>query len=106
MIPPDHSAGAVLALGDLAFESCILERVVFDLNGEPSLARLRAGPLRNRPALEDAVELETEVVVIVRGEMMLDDEHPFHTGAFGPLARRFPGYAEVALATILSETHG
>ena len=72
---PDHDgAAAVLALGDDAFEAAVLDGVVFDLDGEAALLRVIAGALGDGPALEDAAPGETEVVVEVRGFVLLDDE--------------------------------
>ena len=101
MIPPADGAGAVFALGDFAFEVGVFERMVFDFDREASFAWLGAGSFRNGPALQDAFELEAEIVVIVRGEMMLNDEYPFDARSLGALSRGFPGNAEVPFTAIL-----
>src|SRR5258708_11351012 len=73
MIPEQHRAAAILALGDHPLEIAIVERMVLDMDGEALLAGIEARPPRNRPALEDAVELETEIVMQPRRRTFLDD---------------------------------
>ena len=72
---PDHDgAAAVLAFGDDAFEAAVLHGVVFDLDGEAAVAGVVAGALGDGPGFEHAVPAEAEVVVQVRGGVLLDDE--------------------------------
>jgi NADPH:quinone reductase-like Zn-dependent oxidoreductase len=72
---PDHdAAGAVLALGNLALEPSVVERVVLGLHGEAPVLRAQARLLRDGPALEHAVVLETKVVVQPRRVVALHDE--------------------------------
>ena len=72
---PDHDgAAAVLAFGDDAFEAAVLHGVVFDLHGEAAVAGVVAGALGDGPGFEDAVPAEAEVVVQMRGGVLLDDE--------------------------------
>ena len=72
---PDHDgAAAVLAFGDDAFEAAVLHGVVFDLDGEAAVAGVVAGAFGDGPGFEHAVPAEAEVVVQVRGGVLLDDE--------------------------------
>ena len=73
-VPDLDRAGAVLAFRDLAVERRVLERMVLDVDGEMLLAGLERDALRDRPARERAVPLETEVVVQPAGIVTLDDE--------------------------------
>src|SRR5262249_25142620 len=95
----------VLALRDRPLERSVLERVVLDVDGEPLLRRIEARPLRHRPALEDAVELESEVVVEpARGVLLHAEEEPVRT----PLRDRalgLGGAAQVALLPVDVEGH-
>src|SRR5215207_1839512 len=71
---PDHDgAAAVLAFGDDALEVAIVERMVLGRDGQPLLAGDQARPLRHRPALQHAVELQPEVVMHAPRSMLLDD---------------------------------
>jgi hypothetical protein len=67
-------AGAILAFGDVALEVGVGNRVVLRLDGEPLDRRVGRRLLRDRPALEDAIDLEAQVVVEARGVVLLDDE--------------------------------
>jgi hypothetical protein len=75
-VPQLHRAAAVLALGDGALEIAIVERVVLDLDGQALVVRITRGPARHGPGLEDAVELEAEVVVQAGRVVALDHETP------------------------------
>src|SRR5215217_1610992 len=82
-VPHDHRSGAVARPPDHALEVAVGERVVLDLDGEPLLARIGRRPLRNRPRLQHAVDLEPEVVVQRRRRVLVDDE-----AAHAPARRR------------------
>src|SRR4029079_12488535 len=73
-VPHHDGARAVLALRDHALESRVFERVILGLRAHAPLARDEARPLRNRPALEHAVELEPEVPVHSARGVLLHDE--------------------------------
>ncbi len=74
LIPDHDGASAVLAFGDDAFEAAVLHGVVFDLDGEAFVLDDVAGALGDGPAFEDAVPAEAEVIVEMRGCVLLDDE--------------------------------
>ncbi len=72
---PDHDgAAAILSFGNRAFEVAVVERVVLDLDREPLVGRIGRGSARHGPGLEDAVELEPQVVMEPASRMFLDDE--------------------------------
>jgi hypothetical protein len=83
--------------------------VVLDVDGHPANLRVERGALRDRPAREQAVDLEAEVVVEARGAVALDDE-PAGPGARRPpavvLAGRLRRLLEVALLVVSVEGHG
>ena len=72
LVPKEHLACAILLLRDHALELAILERMVFGLHGETLVGRIEARPLRHRPALQHAGELEPEVVMQPRRGVALD----------------------------------
>ncbi len=102
-VPQHDGAAAVLAFRDRAFEFVVFDRVVFDLDGEPLLARHQGRTARHRPALHHAVELEAQVVVQPRRRVLLDDE----SRAFAPrgLAARLFSDVETALFPISRQRH-
>src|SRR5262249_43132402 len=102
-IPQHDLACPVLARWDRPLAGAVLERRVLDVHGETLLRGIEAGTLRNRPALQHAVELETEVVVQAAGGVALHDEAP--TFARRRLAGRLGRAPEVALAAIVVERH-
>src|SRR5262249_26031485 len=73
-VPEEDGAAAVLALRDDPLEVAVVDGVVLDVDGEALLAGVEARPLGHRPALQDPVELEAEVVVEAAGVVLLDDE--------------------------------
>jgi hypothetical protein len=48
-IPQHHTAAAILALWDIAFEVAVVERVIFHVNCQILRERLQAGTFWNRP---------------------------------------------------------
>ena len=73
-VPDLDGACSVLALGDLALERRVVERMVLDVNREVLLSRFKRHALWNRPARQRAVALEAEVVVEPPRVVPLDDE--------------------------------
>ena len=74
LVPDDHLAGAVVALGDDTLEVGVLHRVVLDLHREALVGGVERGAHRHRPRAQHAAELEPEVVVKARGGVLLDAE--------------------------------
>ena len=103
-IPDHHRAAAVLALRDRAFESVVLDRMIFDVHGEPLFAGHQARTARHRPALHHAIEFEAQIVMQPRGRMFLD--HKGIAAALDLPAARLCGDIEAALCTIFFERHG
>jgi hypothetical protein len=99
-IPDLDRARAVLALRDLALERRVVDRVVLDVDGEVLQPRLERNPLRHRPAREDTVALEPEVVVQAPGVVALDDEQRLL--AFPTGGERLGGLLRVAPAPVFA----
>ena len=97
---------AVFPLGDRPFERRVADRVVLDLHGQPLRGRVERRLLRHGPALEDAVGFQAEVVVEVRGVVLLDDEDREAGVRLGALALGLSGFGEVAPGLVLVEGHG
>src|SRR6185295_11957356 len=90
VIPDDHGSRPVVAGGDHALEGAVLQRMILDVDRQPLLLDARGGPLRDRPALQRAVQLEPEVVVHVARPVLLDDETRGGSGSGGFRARSLP----------------
>ena len=98
-VPDLDRAGAVLALGDLALEARVVERVVLDADGEGPLARLERHALRYGPARKRSVPLEPEVVVQPARVVPLHDEDRLLPSALLP-AERLRCLLRIALALV------
>src|SRR5262249_11989346 len=103
-VPQDDRAGAVLALRDGAFEAAIVQRMILDMHGQPLFAGNEAGPARDRPAFQDAVHLQAEIVMQPGGVVLLDDETgTARVGSASPGLRRD---REVPLLAVGFQRHG
>src|SRR5262249_25335719 len=71
-IPEKHGAATVLALGDDALEAAVLHRVILDVHRQPLVRGIEARSLGDRPALENAFELEPKIVVQARCGVLLN----------------------------------
>lgn len=103
-VPDDDIAGAVVPLGDAAFEIGIVQRMVLNLHREPLHRRVEARPLGHRPALQGAIQLQAEVVVQAAGVVLLDAIAEQPGAVLARLAAAgLRGLAEIALAGVLGE---
>ena len=75
-VPHDHLAGAIVALGDDAFEIAVLDRMILDHHGKPFVRGIERRSLGYCPRTEDTLHLETEIVMEPGGRMLLHDKHP------------------------------
>ena len=104
-VPDDHLPGAVVPVADDAFERGVAQRMVLDEHGEALLGVVGGRPLRHRPRLERAAELQPEVVVQAGGGVLLHDERE---RAGPPLVRVRGGLvrpAEVAFLFVPFQRH-
>ena len=102
-VPHDDGAAAVFAFGDRSFEIGVFQRVVFDGDREPLFAGYEARAASHRPALQNAVQRQAEIVVQPGRVVLLNDKDVAH------LVRRAPSRLgcrrEVPLASIGFERH-
>src|SRR5690606_33383481 len=106
LIPQHDGTAAIFAFRNDAFETAIFQRMVLGADGEPLVGGVGGGAPGDRPALEDAVELEAEIIVQPRGVVLLDDEaQRLRRPAAGPLAGPggLPRAREVALGPVVPE---
>ena len=101
-VPQEHGAGAVLLGRNDALEVTVFERVILDVHREPLVRRVEARSLRDGPTQQDAVQLESEVVVKVRGSVLLDDEDRLARATPAYATRRLGRRLEIALFSIES----
>src|SRR6266566_7462678 len=62
-IPHHHRPRAVAALGNLALETGVVKRMIFNMNGEALIGRVERRSLGHRPGLQRAVYRQTEIVM-------------------------------------------
>src|ERR1051325_4446920 len=72
LVPEHDSAAAVFALRNRALKVSILQRVIFDLDGQRFDGRVEAWSLGNGPALEHAIPFQAEVVMKMAGIVLLN----------------------------------
>jgi hypothetical protein len=98
-VPDLHRAGAVLALGDLALELQVLERVVLCANRQPVLVRMLWHTSGERPRRQRPLVLQAQVPVQPTRVVLLD-----HEASLGRLPAAAPfrlrGLLEVALLLV------
>ncbi len=73
-VPHNDRTAAILALGYRALEIAVVERVVLDMDGEALFARHEARALGHRPAFQNAVQFQPEVVMQPPRVMLLHDK--------------------------------
>ncbi len=102
-IPNHHGAAAVLTFGNGAFEVAVVERMIFDFNGEALDLRIDGRTLGDGPGFEYAIEFETKIVMQSRCVVLLDYEAQMlrRPDESGPT--RFGGFREVALGAIFGK---
>ncbi len=78
--------------------------MILDLHGEALVIGIERRALGNGPGFEDAIHLETEVVVQPRGAVALD--HEAMTGLLLDLGRRLGRGFKASFTFVLVERHG
>jgi hypothetical protein len=104
-IPQQHGAGPVLLGRNHTLEVAVLERVIFDVHREPLVRGIQTRTLRDRPAQQNAVELQSEIVVEMRRRVFLNDERRLARTPAGDPSGRLRRRLEVALLSIEFERH-
>ena len=104
-VPDPHPPPAVLALGDVAGEVQVLERVVLGVDRESVAVRVTRDTARQRPGRQHPLVLEPQVPVQAGRVVLLD-----HVAARGRLVARcsllvarLRGAVEVALRAVVGE---
>ena len=103
-IPQHDGAAAILTLGDRSFEFSVCKWMVFGVDCQAFICRIEARTFRNRPAQEDAIEFQAEIVMEARGIVLLYEiRKTFTRGGF--LRRWFGRLIEIAFSFVLCERH-
>ena len=103
-VPDAHRARAVVAVGDVALEVEVLERMVFGVHREVIALRCRRDALRHRPRQQHAVVLEPEVPVQRARGAPARRSGPARAALRSfAVTRRFGRRREVALGAVLVE---
>src|SRR6516165_6498294 len=108
-IPELHSAAAILAFGNGAFEIAVVERMVLDFHRQALVMRIERGPPGDRPGFEHAVKFQPEIVVQARSGMLLDHEAALLRRPDRGFAARLRGLFEIPLFAVggeVSQRHG
>src|SRR5688572_20363970 len=105
-IPDEDAAASVFAFGNNAFEVGVFDRVIFRLRRQPAFARHQARPLRNSPALQDAIELEPEIVVERSGGVLLNYEaEDLAVGSSVAVPGGLGAFLEITFSAVFVEAH-
>ena len=78
--------------------------MIFGAHRQPLVARIKARPLGHRPAQQNAVQLQPQVVMQARGIMLLNEVGKSFARR-GFLGRRLRRLAEIAFSFVLFEGH-
>jgi len=102
-IPDFYCPGPVLPFRYTAGKVNILYGVVFYLDSQTLDSRFKRYALGYRPTLEDALHLQTEIIVKTGCLMLLDNEAGLLLVLF--FTPRFGGFLKVSLCLIFFEVH-
>src|SRR5580704_678422 len=102
-VPDDHRARAIFALRNVSLEIKVFERVVLGADRKPLVADREARAFGDRPAFQDSVHFEPQVVMEPARRVFLNDE--FSALAPGSRTCRLRSPGEVALPGIFFEWH-
>ena len=91
VVPEHHRSTAVFAFGDDSLKAAVFQRMVFDLHRQALVGGIEIRAFGHGPALEHAVQLQAEVVMEVRGIVLLDDKRQLAPPDFGARLPRGSG---------------
>jgi hypothetical protein len=74
LVPDDDVSGTIVPLRDHPLEGGVVVGMVLRHHGQPFVCRVIRRPPRYRPRFQNAFHLEAEVVVELRGVVLLDDK--------------------------------
>ena len=72
---------------------------------QPLVGGIEARAFRDRPAQQDAVEFQPEVVMKPRGVVLLDEVRQSLLAGLDPSGRRLGGLFKIAFAAVFFERH-
>ena len=104
-VPEQHRTSAILPGRNEAFELCIVEWVVFNLNGQSLLRGIETRSLRDGPTFQGPIQLQAKVIVQTTCRMLLYHIQSLAHSGPEPTAR-FRRLLEIPLLPILSKPHG
>ena len=105
-VPQHHAARAVVALGNVAFEVAIADRVILDMHRQLLRQWDLGWALWNGPALQRAADLKPQIVMQAGRVVALDEQTPLRVlGRFDGCRGRFGRVLELAFANVLLERH-
>ena len=62
-VPKHDCSAAISTFGNRPFEVAIIERVIFDLDGEPFVMRVERRSFGHSPGFENAIQLKPQIIV-------------------------------------------
>src|SRR5580704_17389339 len=103
-VPDDHRARAIFALRNISLEIKVFDRVVLGADRKPLFAGREARAFGDRPAFQNSIHLEPQIVMKPARRVFLNDE----LSALAPGSRtcRLLSSGEVALPGIFFEWSG
>src|SRR5690606_16451165 len=101
-----HGPPTVLPSGDDSLKRSVGQWMVFNLNGQPLLARSNVGPLGHGPTQQDACVLKSQVIMQMGGSMLLHDKHGTCGASRSTITRGLWCAAEIALVAVFFQSHG
>ena len=99
-IPHLHGAAAIFAFRDRAFEVAIVEGMIFHLHGQAFVGGIDRRAFGDCPRLEDAVQLQSQVVVQMARGVLLNHVPQMLRRHYLPRSAGFLGLGEIALCPI------
>ena len=97
VIPKHDGAAAILPLRDGSLKVAVIQRMILDLHRQRLSSGFMTGPVRHRPALENAIQLQPKIVV-KPGRLVLLDQIGLTATSVRASRRRARPSGKVALA--------
>ena len=105
-IPQHHAACTVIAGRNIAFESAVIERMIFHVRSQVFDARIERRPFRHGPGFQNTIDFQAKVVVEASSIVALDAEEGFGSvRAFLFFRRRLWRGFEPAFGAVLFKSH-
>src|SRR5437870_3908736 len=73
-VPNHHGSPAIVSFRNDSLKSFVFDRVIFDFDGEMFLALLPGKTFWNRPGFENALQLQSKIVMQSAGVVFLNHE--------------------------------